>query len=913
MNIFFKIIKSPKLYWLVIPALLCVLSVFQNDFTRISEVHSGSDLYRNVSADSIYLHRFTAEEAVLNSQILSFAPGDSLDPESIITYALFDEENTVIAIYQISGAEILADSELTINLKSSLKKNGVYYYALSTMDNLGETGLQVSEDTVFLYDNSKVIKLIFIICLILSGLFGLFLFCNTIRKTDKKDRFDAGRIFTGFMMIQFVIAAGLVINCAGSSDTLVFRSVDPAYYQNQPLEAGTYCFDVRYASEEFPGFGTLISESDIDAIKCDSKNYMYSWKNTQSERFMVTEDVSDAKWVEQDCEGIDYSGFSLYSTTDHKKIVLICFILLSLIADFVAAWCIWLFNKAENKTASVIRFVLVTLSGMLPCIISFDNSLVHGYDMYFHLHRIEGIAEGLMTGQFPVRVYPNLLDGAGYPASIFYGDYFLYIPAFFRIMGFTVQAACNLYIVIVSMFAAFLGWYSFSQIFKNKWAPIVSVFLFQCMNMKMDDLYVSGAIGRHAAEAFMIPALCGYLIILHKGREEHTKGELMLGLSVSGILLSHNITVFLVLLMLFVLTCFNIPALFKDRRIIGFIKAAAIALVTSAFWWIPFLDYSLTRDYGVSSNLLAGEGLHILADRLAPASLNPLNGYLGLLPVAGFASGIILMFACRRSLSKEKKYFVIICLIIFAVSAYISSIYCPWEKLADNISLFRTVGRVIQFPRRFAIISLLLSTYLGGIFIEEIPKEKKHLSASVAGAVIAVSAAAALVYGVHLKNDSDYIHMYDRGSFSLYVGYGFEESFYYPDIFYFPTGIDTDAFRGIIQKYVRDSGIPEDSIYMDFLNRTGMRFSATIVNSNESDYDLFVPYVWCRDFVAYDGDGNALETYKGEGAKLMVRIPAGYSGKISVCFREKWYWRLSEVISLFGMIFIVVSKKVIRR
>ena len=912
MNIFFKIIKSPKLYWLVIPALLCVLSVFQKDYTKVSETHLGTDSFQIISSESVYLKHFIAEGSVLDSQILSFTSSDSLDPGSIITYALFDEENTGIAIYQISGAEILADPELTINLYTSLKKNANYYYALSTMDDLGESGLSVSDDSVFLYDNSGVIKRNFIICLILSCAFGLFLFCDSFRKHDKK-RFDARRLFAGLMMLQFVIASGLFINCADSSDSLVFRSVAPAYYQNQPLKAGTYRFEISYDTESGTGFGTLISESNPYAIKCDSKNFMYFWKNSQCERFRVTEDIYDARWVEQECEGINYFEFALYSTSDLKKMILTCFFLLSLLCDFIIAWCIWLFRKAENKAASLSRFILVILSGVLPCLISFDDSLVHGYDLYFHLHRIEGVAEGILTGQFPVRIYPNLLDGAGYPAAIFYGDFFLYVPAFFRMMGFSVQVACNLYIVITSLFAAFFGWYSFSQVFKGKWAPVVSVFLFQCMNMKMDDLYVSGAIGRHIAEAFMISALCGFMIILHKGRAERTRGEFLLGLSVTGMLLSHNITVFLVLLMLFLLTCFNIPTLFKDKRIIGCVKAAVLALVTSAFWWVPFLDYSLTRGFGISGNLLAGEGLQVLADRLSPTALNPLRGYLGMIPFIGFAAGVILLITGRRVLPREKKYFVIICLVICSVFAYISSVYCPWEALTDKISLFRIVGRVIQFPRRFAIISLLLSAYLGGAFIDEIPIAKKRISVGATTAIIVISAVSALVYGTFLKNESDYIHMYDRGSFSLYVGYGFEESFYYPDIFYFPAGINTDAFKGIIQKYVRNSGIPEDGIYMDSVNRSGMCFSADIINANEFDYDLFVPYVWCRDFVAYDSVGNALETYKGEGAKLMVRIPAGYSGNISIYFREKWYWRMSEMISLLGILFIVLRKWMIRR
>ena len=55
--------------------------------------------------------------------------------------------------------------------------------------------------------------------------------------------------------------------------------------------------------------------------------------------------------------------------------------------------------------------------------------LQYGHDLLFHLFRIDGIADGLQSGQFPVRLYGNDLNGYGYGVSMFYPELFLYVPA----------------------------------------------------------------------------------------------------------------------------------------------------------------------------------------------------------------------------------------------------------------------------------------------------------------------------------------------------------------------------------------------------------------------------------------------------------------------------------------------------
>ena len=81
----------------------------------------------------------------------------------------------------------------------------------------------------------------------------------------------------------------------------------------------------------------------------------------------------------------------------------------------------------------------VTLLSCVPMLM--NGGGCQGADWRFHLSRIEGIAQGLRDGQFPVRIYSQAKDGYGYAPSLFYGELFLYFPAVLRLLGMSVQGA----------------------------------------------------------------------------------------------------------------------------------------------------------------------------------------------------------------------------------------------------------------------------------------------------------------------------------------------------------------------------------------------------------------------------------------------------------------------------------------
>ena len=94
-------------------------------------------------------------------------------------------------------------------------------------------------------------------------------------------------------------------------------------------------------------------------------------------------------------------------------------------------------------------FFFVTLIGLVASIPYLCGYSVSGADLVYHLYRIEGIKDGMLSGQIPVRIDPEWLYGHGYADAIFYCSSLLYFPAVLRLLGFTVTASYNFYCVML--------------------------------------------------------------------------------------------------------------------------------------------------------------------------------------------------------------------------------------------------------------------------------------------------------------------------------------------------------------------------------------------------------------------------------------------------------------------------------
>lgn len=64
---------------------------------------------------------------------------------------------------------------------------------------------------------------------------------------------------------------------------------------------------------------------------------------------------------------------------------------------------------------------LLLLFSSLPLL---QDTMLSSGDLGYHMLRMMGIKDGILAGQFPVRIAPKWQQGYGYASSIFYGRHF---------------------------------------------------------------------------------------------------------------------------------------------------------------------------------------------------------------------------------------------------------------------------------------------------------------------------------------------------------------------------------------------------------------------------------------------------------------------------------------------------------
>lgn len=188
------------------------------------------------------------------------------------------------------------------------------------------------------------------------------------------------------------------------------------------LKRGIYEITVDYSSSSNDNFFKLSSNEKNLSIIAD-KYPLFKNNRQVTYRFILKNKIDDLEIVSYYKNGsftlnkftIENNGLIFYKDL---FIILLIFIFL----DFF----IYYRNSIISNKYIILWILLTTFITSLPI---FMNEITNGIDLEFHINRIQGIYEGLIQGQFPVKIQSNWNHNNGYPVSIFYGDILLYIPA----------------------------------------------------------------------------------------------------------------------------------------------------------------------------------------------------------------------------------------------------------------------------------------------------------------------------------------------------------------------------------------------------------------------------------------------------------------------------------------------------
>ncbi len=616
--------------------------------------------------------------------------------------------------------------------------------------------------------------------------------------------------------------------------------------------------------------------------------------------FYLTQAIDDIKLSVSDYPGGRFvlKKVSVAENNNNYRILLFTWLFISAIAD------VFLFSSFYRNNKRLINVMLMI--AFMASIPAFMYGFGLGHDTGFHLVRIEGIAEGLKQGEFPVKMNSVFDDSYGYPVDVFYPNMLLYLPAILRVIGFSITTAYKSYIVFINIITVITSYFLFKEVLSDKKIVIIASAAYACSSYRLENLWVRQALGEYTAMAFLPLIALGMwrIYTLDVKDKSYKYGSGILAFGMLGLLYSHVLSTEMAAIVLTIIALVFFKKTFQLKRLLELVKAVGIFVLLGFAFIMPFLDYFMNTNNAISAG---GEDIHYIQERGVY-----INDYFAFFRnVFGFDSihsanrmlltpGFILMLALLIGIfmwiigkADEKIKFTTAssCMILF-----VSLSFFPWNQLASKLTIFNMIASM-EFPWRFIGFATLFLAALLGFILEAAAKNGFEIDKTVAATGVGL----VLVVG-------SFVSLYSQGILQTY----------YIDTAEIPTytGGKVSAVNGV-EYLLRGTDIER----LDY-NVIAENGTARIASENGVDMVLevemqgqgsvLIPRFAYPYYDVIDDNGNVLSTDNGDNNKMLIYVPENYKGNITVDFCIPRKWRIYELVSLFsliGYIFMIVFQR----
>lgn len=659
----------------------------------------------------------------------------------------------------------------------------------------------------------------------------------------------------------------------------------------------------------------------------------FCWPHTYEEFYDVIEQAvtylqngyhknTDGFWLNADLDvalRFYYSGtgtaqvtkFVIQETTAAANIRLFSVVLFLLVANIILGLSAYARTHEIPPQRKYVVAGLIVISLFASYPLGLDYTF-NGNDLFFHLTRIEGIKDGLLSGQFPVRINPAFYNGYGYANPVFYGETLLYIPALLRLIGFRLTTCYNAFIILVNLLTSFGCYYCFHKMFKSPMTAMASTLLYVMSPYRLVNIYLRAAVGEYLGMLFLPFVAYGLFRIYTEdtGKKEYKWCFWPLLLGLSGIIQSHVLTgemtgglILAVCVMLLFLTL-------QKKRLWALVKTVLFTLALNAWFLVPFVDFTLTENVRVTqarpSELIQSTGLFIpqimglfpgysLITRDAQdgmASEMPL--YLGMALVLGMILCMVMLFVVGKE-ERQKKRQAFFFLVLSVLTAWMSTVYFPWDTISTMFPQMPWVASmvsVLQFTWRFlSLCSILASIATGFGLLLLYYKEGKQafaVAATVLCLLTGISGMYLMYQCIFYGEPVELSDMLDVNT--AHVVSGAEYTLLYAD-YHAVTEIFEPRTYGDVQ--VAD------------YEKQGTSISIS-VESDEAGGYVLLPLLNYKGYHVTSEGGVVTDRNlsTGEGAVVRVDIPADYCGRITVKYLGFWYWRTAEMVTVSTMLYL---------
>ncbi len=678
-----------------------------------------------------------------------------------------------------------------------------------------------------------------------------------------------------------------------------------------------YSLEVQYFTDDESSVLKIYS-TDYTSLDNSGGKVLFT-KNLTSSDSMVKDSFSldqkvDSLFITIETQDTDFQIGRFYIQSEslvYNDTYFYCFItILSSIIGF------FIINKKETDNNTIVflerqvskkRIKLSILFIMISAVFiasipMINEKLFAGHDIVFHIARIEGIARGLTSGQFPVRIHGGTVNDYGYPNSLFYPELLMYIPAILSLFKISVVTAYKVYLIFINILTIGISYYSFKKLFNSRYIALAVSIIYLLNPYRLMVLYQRSAIGEFTAITFLPLILYGLFAIIKGNKKEW----LHLTIGATGVLQSHFITTELVVIMCIVVFIVSFKDLFSSERRILYLIYAATATVLINLWFIaPMLLMMMQLGLAVFERSQSPFGMsrYDITNLFANSyfnftGANPI-GWVGI-----FSIGFYILY--RLLFKKDEKHLKLIKLgdflcISSIITAIATTAYFPWDILS-KIPLIGMMLDAVQFPYRVLTLNAItISALIGVSIIIYFNKKESKLIVSTIAVLLTIISTFLYYEASFIENGMSYFENkhYYFNSFDNSLSVGQAE--------YLVEGANMDNI--VAHKPIIESE-NETLIISDFKRYgTEMQFNYSIDILIDSENIIEIPFMYIPNYEILVNN-EEVSAIKMADAKVGFVAPFE-SGEVSVRYSSPTTFRVFEIVSAVSVLALIFNKKIL--
>lgn len=568
--------------------------------------------------------------------------------------------------------------------------------------------------------------------------------------------------------------------------------------------------------------------------------------------------------------------------------------------------------KIRNKTLWIGALFIFGFFAFLSITYVFINSyfLVSGADFDFHTSRLIGLANSLKNNNWFPKINYYMANGLGYGTPMFYGEWFLYLPAILiSIFNFSVlQAWLILYVCFYTLSLSILFYTAKKFELSNFRSILFSILIL--FNPLMATI-INGALA-FAICLVLLPIILYYLYRLFYFQESNIVRVAILATIVIN---THILSTMIIVLICLLFTFLNLKKM-DVKIIMSLIQSVIITIGLSAFFLFPMLEQKLSQEFIAfnTSNAFRFTSVKGIGT-IIMNSLNENTRTISNFPTISLVGLLLLLvnFAKLKFKGGLQRDLLFLILVLFILG---SNIF-PWISFAST-----TLG-IVQFVGRYLVFALILIMLLS------------VLNKDISNYLLTICIVINVILGVSRNTLPDF-------SMSDNVQRGVDE--------YFDQSYDQKKLRRYEEINDMRSGVNGESVILgvsggEYLNvatkpdslsknmkpiiknghilstsRSYGKMSISFdVDEKEDTSEIIVPFLWYKGYVASYENGSegsqpqllkekdTEKTLKNGQISLLVKK----GGSVDVYYVGTFIQRVSACISIITllMIFVLINRR----